>query len=314
MRPSTRLTASLLSASALLLAVSTPAHAQLGKLKKMGADAIKDAAKGKLGNKDTTSTSKPGAAGSAAAAASGNAKAPTRAPNYTITAERIELVMTSLRPLVADAEKQLVLRRTSADYKAKREAALACFNKASSNVNPMALMNQSEAQQKRAAAMQAQAEAVNKRLNASRDKSNSRAKLALQDTADVMQMNMAAVSIGSSCTMPYAPLALIDAQASANANANASNDADGSDESGTLDPTPEAKQALTRAEFGMLRERIALWLMAQTNPSLQKGSEGKFTAEENAAMSAKAAELTGLAPLFSSSALRWSTWGDVKAW
>jgi hypothetical protein len=309
MRPSSRLTASLLIGSVLLLAATSTAQAQLGRLKKLGADAVKEAAKGKVVGKDTTasSTEKP----SAASTAAGAPKAPARAPNYTITAERIDLVVASLKPLVAEAEKDLATRRVSADYKAKRDAAQACFDRASKTFNPMSMMNQSEAQQKRTAAIQAQAEAVNKRLNASREKDdNFRGALALKDSADVLQMNMAAASMGMSCSYPYAPMAVIDAQVAAMDRGNA----DGAADVASFEPTPDAKKAMTRAEFGMVRERLALWLMAQANPSLEKGSEGTFTAEEAAAMSAKSAELKGLTPLFTSHSLRWSTWGDVKRW
>ncbi|MBY0491091.1 MAG: hypothetical protein K2R93_14710 [Gemmatimonadaceae bacterium] len=46
MRRSRLMTAALLAGAA-LSATATPAHAQLGKLKKLGADAIKEAAKAK---------------------------------------------------------------------------------------------------------------------------------------------------------------------------------------------------------------------------------------------------------------------------
>jgi hypothetical protein len=314
MRPCPPLTALLLAGSVMLVLLPSSSEAQLGRLKKLGAEAVKDAAKDKLVGKDTTAASagKPAAAGSAASSsASGTPKAPARTANYTITAERIDLVVASLKPQVAAAEMDFALRKVIADYKAKRDAAQACFDRASKTFNPMSMMNQSEAQQKRTAAIQAQAEAVNKRLNASREKdTNLRGSLFLKDSADVLQLNMAASTMGSSCAYPFAPPAVIDAQVAEMERSSTERASDGS----TVEATADAKQSMTWPEFGKIRERMALWLMAQSNPSLRKGSEGTFTAEEDAAMSAKAAELKGLTPLFASSALRWSSWGDVKSW
>jgi hypothetical protein len=314
MRPFPPLTAALLAGGVMLVLLPSSSEAQLGRLKKLGADAVKDAAKDKLVGKDTTATgaAKPAAAGgNASSNATSAPKAPARTANYTITAARIDLVVATLKPHVAAAEKNFALRKVIADYTAKRDAAQACFDRASKTFNPMSMMNQSEAQEKRTATVQAQAEAVNRRLNASREKDTDlRGSLFLKDSADALQMNLAASSMGSSCTYPFAPPAVIDAQVAEIDSKSSERASDGS----TVEATADAKQSMTWQEFGKIRERMALWLMAQSNPSLQKGSEGTFTAEEHAAMSAKAAELKGLTPLFASSALRWSSWGDVKNW
>ena len=69
---------------------------------------------------------------------------------------------------------------------------------------------------------------------------------------------------------------------------------------------------MSQQEFGMVRERAALWVLAQSNPSLAKGA--KFTPDEESALGAKGPQLKKMGPLFESNALRWSTWGDLKRW
>jgi hypothetical protein len=308
MRRSTLLSASLVSAVALLTA-ATPAHAQLGRLKKLGTDAIKEAAKDKVVGKDTTGTTKSGAP----AAETSASRAPAKKANYVISADRVDLVLASLQPLVADAEAIAAANKASADYEAKKKTADACIERASKMVNPMAMMAENPQRDTKMATIQKQLDGVNKRSQAAMARDDFRNSIALRDTALVLTMSMSVATIGANCTYPYMPAALIDAQVRLEKRGSSGSSSD-DDSDASLDPTPGAKQAMTRQEFGMVRERIALWVMGQDNPAILKGSAGKFTADEEEAMKAKGPQLKKLSPLFSSNALRWSTWGDVKNW
>jgi hypothetical protein len=63
---------------------------------------------------------------------------------------------------------------------------------------------------------------------------------------------------------------------------------------------------MTRQQFGRLRERVALYALAG-------GREGAFTAEERAALDARAADLAALTPLFRDGLLEWGQWGVESA-
>ncbi|MBY0491092.1 MAG: hypothetical protein K2R93_14715 [Gemmatimonadaceae bacterium] len=221
------------------------------------------------------------------------------------------MLLASLQPLVADAEKLAAGRKAEAEYTAKKEAAEACLQRATKMFNPMA-MSMDEKRQARVDALTKQLEAVNKRSQAAMAKDDFKNAIALRDTSMVLTMMQGIMTIGANCTYPYMPAAMIEAQAAAEKNPRAGSD--DSDNNGSFDPGPAAKKVMSYQEFGMVRERAALWAMAQANPSIAKGSEGKFTPDEEAVLAAKAAQVKKLADLFQTNALRWSTWGDLKSW
>jgi hypothetical protein len=71
---------------------------------------------------------------------------------------------------------------------------------------------------------------------------------------------------------------------------------------------------LTHYQYGVMRERIALWALQQADPTLKTGKEGVFTAEEQAALEKNAGDIKKLTPFFKDGSMRWSTWGDVTRW
>lgn len=298
MRRSRLLTAAFLASAATAMA-ATPAQAQLGKLKKLGTDAIKEATKDKAAEK--AGVKEPEVAKSSASTG--------KKADYSITAERLDLLLASLEPLVTEAEKVAAGKKAEADYKAKKDVADACMQRAQKMFNPMA-MSMDDKKAARIEALSKQLEGVNKRSQAAMARDDFRNAIALRDTSMVLTVMQGVMTIGANCTYPYMPLAMIDAQAAMEKNNGASaGDRDGS---GSFDPGPAARKAMTQQEFGMVRERAALWVLSQSNPSLSKGT--KFTPEEESALGAKGPQLKKLAPLFEASALRWSTWGDLKSW
>jgi hypothetical protein len=158
---------------------------------------------------------------------------------------------------------------------------------------------------------------MEKRVQAAMARKDAKAVIALRDSIQVLSATTQVIAMGGRCAYPHQPPELIALEASIRGQAYV----DGSEQpwlngqnAKPLEPTPEARKAMTREEFGLLRERMALWAMAQSDPELKKALEGKFTAEEIAALTAKSAELGRLGPLFKGGALGWVAWGDVSEW
>jgi hypothetical protein len=300
----------LLAISAALSGVpAITAHAQLGRLKKLGAEAVKDKLAGGDKKDSAATATKPGTPAAAASSAAAPA-ATAKKGNYTITESRVALVLANLQPLLAEAERRAASENVQRDYAAKRKTAMECMEKASSNFDPASLMTANPQRDARMEAIQKQAEAASARLNRATQGGNARVIAFVRDTSDVLQMQMAVTQVGASCVIPFAPAAVIDGQLSASQR-----QASGAERANaSFDANAEAKAAMTTVEFGMIRERIALFALQQDNPSLELGSAGQFTADERAVLSARASELKRYAPLFKGGSLRWQTWADLKGW
>lgn len=282
----------LLLGAAALLCLASPAHAQLGRLKKMGADAVKDAAKEKLG------VEKKDAPGSAASA---------RSTDGIVTGERVTLVLASLEPQVAQAQRTEEAQRARAAFKAKRDAYDKCAELATKNFRPgtpahVAAVQRNEA---RITALQNQAAAASDRMAKAAEAGDMRKYAIIADTVNVLQSRASMLSIGATCSPDFTPPVLIGQQSSGD-------DSDGA--SGEFDPGPAVTRSMSRYDYGLLRERLALWVLLQENPSLAKGRQGVFTADEEAVLTANAAALKKFAPYFRTDAMIWKTWSDVKSW
>lgn len=278
-----------LVAAVSLLAAPRGASAQLGKLKKMGADAIKDAAKEKLGMDQ-------------------KAPAAKAAGMPVIDDDRIALVIASLAPQVKAAQIRADAAAASAAYEAKEKAADACTEQATENVTPTAITAASQRNAAKILVLQEQSNAVQTRLNAAMEANDLRKVAYLQDSATVLTERLALLSLGATCTREFAPPAVVEARV---LDQQRRSDDDG----GRFDPGVATRGALTRTEYGVLRERIALWTLMQANPALKDtGKEGVFTADEQAALAKRSTDLGKLAPLFKSNAMIWKTWSDLRDW
>jgi len=288
-----------------LMAFTTPAHAQLGRLKKMGADAIKDAAKDKLST-DKKEAAKPGTAAAATPAA---ASKPKNAGMPVLDDDRIALVLASLGPMVKEAQVRADAAAASRAYLEKKKIGDACVQQASQNVNPMAMAASAQKNSARITALQKQTEPMQRRLNKAVDDNDLRAQLYLQDSLNVLSMRSASLSMGTTCIFEFAPPAMLEARL-----LEMQSRSSGGDE-GTFDPGEATRGTISRYEYGVLRERIALWALLQENPALKGlGKEGVFTAEEQAALAIHAAEIKKLTPLFKSDAMIWKGWSDLRDW
>lgn len=106
----------------LLVISASSAQAQFGKLKKMGADAIKDKAKEKIAGKEAAATAKEGAGPESGKAASSEAKLAT----MTLNASQLGLILAALTPMAADAEQKTQTKRLASDHARKPKLAEKC--------------------------------------------------------------------------------------------------------------------------------------------------------------------------------------------
>lgn len=268
-------------AALLSVSVTTPGQAQIGRIKKIGADAAKDAAMGK----------KP--------------EDPTAAKvTYEITAERVTAIVTALTPALAAAQRDADAKAVTAAYDAKYKAANECFSKAAGGTPDPASM-----QGDKYTAIATKLSSVSERLTAAVNAKRHRESIALQDTALVLQISMGAMLFKHSCpAMPYKPVAMID-QLAAQMASHEANPSGGSNE---LQVPPEARAGMTTGQWGRVRERMAVWLLIQSG-DLPATSE-KFTDAEQAVLSARSAEIKKFGPLFKSGSMQWVHWTDVKSW
>lgn len=280
--------------AALSASVATTAHAQLGKLKKIGVDAAKDAAMGKKPEPP---------------------KDPT-APriDYNITAERLTAIVTALKPSLAAAQRQMAVaekeraaRTVKVDYDAKFKASSDCLTKSMKGLPDLGATESPKYE-----ALQKKAEAASKRVSSASAAKKNREYLAASDTAMVASMRMNAMMYKNSCPeMPFKPDALIEAEAASMDRAAAEANSN-SQSSSELDVPPEARAGMTTGQWGKIRERVACWLLIQSG-DLPATAE-KFTEAEQSLLSSRAAEIKEFGPVFKSGTMQWVNWGDIKSW
>lgn len=293
------------SGTALLIALSvaSPAEAQIGsRLKKLGKDAMKDAAKAKVGGSAKDSSAAASGPGAATGGAGGSNSAKV---DVAVTADRVTMVMSALASVAERAKLLATARAERIVYEPRRDSAMACVQGATSNG---AMPSQAGMQASRK--FSARQDGLSRRYNAALA-ANERLKAAfLEDSLQVTTHEMTATMFGVSAkcgARPYAPQSLLLAMA-------------GADESGdnfnTLVVTDPALSAMTRYQFGMVRERIALYAMSQAGLISAKaaGKEGVFTEEELAVLAARRDELVAMAPLFKGGTLTWSGSSDLRGW
>ncbi|MBK9978066.1 MAG: hypothetical protein IPP20_09055 [Gemmatimonadetes bacterium] len=293
------------SGTALLIALSvaSPAEAQIGsRLKKLGKDAMKDAAKAKVGGSAKDSS----AAGSGSGAATGGAGGSNSAKvDIAVTSDRVTMVMAAIASVAERAKLLATANAERAVYEPKRDSAMACVQGATSNG---AMPSQAGMQASRK--MSARQDGLSRRYNAALAANDRLKAVFLEDSLQVATHELTATMFGvaGKCgARPYAPPSLLRAMAGAN---------ESGDDFNTLVVTDPALSAMTRYQFGMVRERIALYAMSQAGLISAKaaGKEGVFTEEELAVLAARRDELVAMAPLFKGGTLTWSGSSDLRGW
>lgn len=278
-----------LSAAALLSPVT--ASAQLGRLKKAAADAAKE----KAGVKTEAPTS----------------SSSSNSANFVITADRLSAVIAVMETGMAKAEKEAAARAVETDYKAKKKTYDACVETQLQAVTgkPPAM----DGIQKSAALSTRSADLGQKMVKAQQS-GDYRGYIAMSDTVANLSVRSALVMYGADakCGAPvYMPPALViasaDKMAQPNGNANAN--------SGGVVVAPEQRAGMTTQQFGMVRERMALWVLQQTNNApVGNNKYGVFTSDEQAVLDAQGAKIKKWAPVFKDQPNTWAGWGDLKSW
>lgn len=285
-----------LAALALLAATAPTAQAQItNRLKKLAKDAAKNAVSG---GKDSATTSAAGAAG-------GNTSAKV---DLTITVDRVTMVLAALKPAVEKAQMIATAKAEKEAYDAKLNAAQSCVQNAT-GANAMPTQAGMAAAEK----ILARQEALSKRYNAALLGDDMRKRVYLEDSLQVVTHLYTATMFGtlSKCgARPYAPTSLLELTVLERRGGG--ND-DGARELTIDEP---ARSAMTRYQFGMVRERIALYAMGEAGlvAASKLGKEGVFTDAELAVLQSHRDELVKMAPLFKSSALTWSGSSDLRGW
>ncbi|WP_411282228.1 hypothetical protein [Gemmatimonas sp.] len=295
----------LVPAIAVLLA--TPfanAQAQFGKLKKIGADAIKDKAKEKIAGKETPEASKPGTA----TEGSKSAAADSKPVNMTLNASQLDLMLAALTPMASDAEKATQVRRLASAHTLRINAAKKCMeNGQAALMAGRTSPNLTVAAKARARQLEKDADRLSAVVATSYSDGNPRAGAFAQDSMGTMQMQGAVLGMGLACTFDFTPPAVMESQV---ATYGMSGDLPESQSS----VPAEARTTFTKYQFALLRERIALFALSSADATVKVGKEGVFTDEEREALTARAAEIQKLQPYFKNGTLRWKGSGDLSKW
>ena len=289
---------------ALLSLAPAPAGAQLpGRLRKLGKEVLKDAARQKGAGHDST-------AGAAAVAeppgASTVVARGTSGTDYAVTDERVQSVLAALTPAVNRARAAVAAQSERAAYQAKGEKFAACMAAAGTGATPSA------ADVEESAKLTERYGALSQRLAAAIAAKDKRRVAFLTDSITVAGQGSTAAMFGltKKCgTYPYTPVAVLEHQLAQDTGEVTEETAP------TLTVGEPAVSTMTRTQFGMLRERIALWTMMKGGaPATALGREGSFSEGELAVLERRGAELMALAPLFKGGSLQWSRSADLRGW
>jgi hypothetical protein len=278
---------------------ASPAEAQFGKLKKIGGEIAKEAGREAAGLPPKKTES---------AAASASTSSPKA--DYSITPERVDLMLAALAPLAENARKESAAKEVEVSFRAKRDKWEKCVSDAAKTATKMSdayLNGAGDITGKQAAAMG--------RLATAMQAPNRKREVAfLQDTVGVMSIELSILMTGAKCgPSVYTPAALIDAQLVRDAGGVGEVDESGR-RVGAFEVPERARKELTARQFGLIRERMAVYAIALAKGDGSEGSLGGFNDAERGALGARASDLKALAPFFRDGSLRWATWGDVKSW
>lgn len=267
------------------------ASAQLGRLKKAATDAAKDAA---------------GVKEPAAASNNGN--------NFTITAERLSAVMAAMAPVMQQAELESASRATIADHNKKKKAFESCVEGLSKGLVAGATPSMEGIQ--RSGAISEKSVALMQRSLAAQQGKRYREYVAANDTmgAYAALTVLAMYNLEAKCGQPvYMTPAMLDIEAAKIARAGSGEVGENGKEKMTVPPANRA--GMTTHQFGMVRERAALWALQQTNNApVGNNKYGVFTSEEAGVLEAQGALLRKWAPFFKDQPALWATWADLSTW
>jgi len=286
---------SALGVAVCMLGVSaSPAHAQLGRLKK----AAEEAARKKAGLDKAQDAKK---------------DVDQAREDATISVERIDAIVAALQPMVAAAERRAAAAAVEADYERDQKQATACLE-AFGNAGVMPTAATAE----KYAKVNADIQTMNDRAEKAMQAGKYRTAIATGDSAMVLQMESAGVIMNAKCKpYPHKPTAMVNLEAQNLEDASSGKVAN-SESSGSelLEVPSNSRGGMSTRLFGRTRERIALYglLAARAITTNQAGAEGVFTDAERAALDSRKDIIAKMTPVFRSNGLRWKSWEDLKSW
>ena len=213
-----------------------------------------------------------------------------------ITPERVDAFVVAMRPLVTDAERRHAERAARAAYDEKRKRWEECGERVGRRLTAaqrqQAAMPSMETQLKMAELATLATPVMEAYLQA--------AAAGRHERASVLEDSLAVLDFRSK-VLTFPPLAECGPPPKRPAIA-----ADAAGETGGATIAQPAGMSAT--QFGLLRERIAVYL-------LTRGTENPFTPAERSALDARMTELQTLTAFFRDGTLAWSSWSDLgEAW
>jgi hypothetical protein len=208
--------------------------------------------------------------------------------------------------------KEAAAKAAQADYDKRRKTYDTCMEgqvKALSNSPP------SMAAMQNAANIADKTNGLTQRMTTAQQNKRWAQYVATSDTLQIaaLQQTLTLYGVQSKCGAPvYMPPVLVAASADKMDRQSSGNYSEGDNQI----VVPAAQRAgMTTYQFGMVRERAALWALQQTNNApVGNNKHGVFTEEEQAVLEAQGAKLKKWAPIFKDSPSTWVSWGDIKNW
>jgi hypothetical protein len=293
--------------------------AQLLKgIKKAAGDAVKKKAEEKIDGKPGDAPATSASSASAPAAAKD-----TRAQDVSITAERLDLILASYASVLPELSRQQRFFAAADSAERNKERFDACIEKAKEAFSSMSQAKQSEAVMASAETASAEVEkwtpimlGISERSSAAQraDRSSSTSIL-LADSLLGVQIMMSAPMLPGAAKCgryPFMPTMAANALSAKLRN----HGPDGQPRKG-LDATPTdaAKAAMSKEQFGRIRERIAFWTLIQSG-RIDTGATppfSPFTDVEVTAMNARKRDLMPLGAAWGDGVAYWAKWGNL-AW
>jgi len=218
-------------------------------------------------------------------------------------------MLAALTPMAADAEKTTQIQKVANAHQLKYKAAEKCLNDAVAGVSTGRKVGRSPtaAERARSGQLEKDIERLSEVFAKSVGNENRRVTAYAQDSMTTKQMQNTVLQMGLSCSFEFTPAAVMETQVSTWGM------------SGDLPDPPSsvpapARQTFSKYDFALLRERIALFALSSADPTVKVGSQGVFTDEEKAALTARAAEIQKLQPYFKNGTLRWKGASDLSTW
>ena len=273
--------------AALLTAAPAVAHAQIGRLRKIGADVARDAA--------------------------GVPKVePVKTGNdITITPERLDAVVTFLGSRLERYRIEQEARVAAKEFETWQRTFVECIENAAKGVTIPSSEGMEAANQ-----LTAKMAPLMERMSAHISANNKLALEYVQDTLRVLGSEQQQLMFGATrCGKArYTPKAIIESRVARASNPNVQVDESGSHLG--IDVPANRRGGMSHYQFGMVRERMALWALMQDGvvQAEKAGKSGIFSDAERAALAARSSDIKALAPLFRDGTIRWTNWGDITSW